>query len=99
MTIQDEISHDGLNLEEVKNKPVSAEIIINKHLINCDVFYEGGNSHIENCRFDNCKFSFKGKAASTIEYLSSLYNNMGGDGKEEVEKIFHAIRKGNFKYD
>ncbi len=46
------------------------------------------------CEVNNCEFSFAGPAASTIQTMSTIYNNIGEQGKNLIEGTFENIRNG-----
>lgn len=72
-------------------------------------FHEYETCKFENCRFVvlgygafalnqcevvNCEFTFAGPAASTIQTMSTIYNNVGDQGKALIEATFESIRSG-----
>jgi hypothetical protein len=40
----------------------------------------------------NCEFTFAGPAASTIQTMSTIYQNLGEQGKQLIEGTFDQIR-------
>ena len=49
---------------------------------------------LADCSFENCEFTFSGKAAYTLAFLSGMH---GGGFSAIVEKTFQGIRDGVFK--
>ena len=47
---------------------------------------------LNQCEVVNCEFTFAGPAASTIQTLSTIYHEMGEQGKNLIEGTFEQIR-------
>lgn len=47
---------------------------------------------LNNCEVTACEFSFAGPAASTIQTMHMIYNNLGDQGKALIEGTFSSIR-------
>lgn len=60
----------------------------------CELDYGGGIPPVlSGCSFDNCSFSFSGKAAYTLAFLSGMH---GGGFSTVVEQTFQGIRDGAY---
>jgi hypothetical protein len=46
--------------------------MINCHLVDCDLFYSGGDFELLNVRFDNCRWHFRGQALKTIQLQQAI---------------------------
>jgi hypothetical protein len=46
--------------------------IINCTLIDCDLFYRGGDFELPNVRFENCRWHFGGQALKTIQLQQTI---------------------------
>ncbi len=44
------------------------------------------------CEVVNCEFTFAGPAASTIQTMTTIYHNIGDQGKQLIEGTFESIR-------
>lgn len=79
-----------------RNKSLSLD---GKHFENCTfdrctLDYGGGLPPVlAGCVFENCSFSFSGKAAYTLAFLSGMH---GGGFSAIVEQTFQSIRDGAF---
>ena len=72
--LQDEVLTDKTFLLDGKN-------LINCRIINCTVFYEGGDWGWTNTSFENCRFNFAGAAQRTamlMNFLQSTGSVQGG---------------------
>lgn len=49
---------------------------------------------LNQCEVVDCEFTFAGPAASTIQTMSMIYNNVGEQGKALIEGTFENIRNG-----
>lgn len=47
-------------------------VFIECQLTNCDLFFSGGDTEWVNCKFDNCRFHWRGAAKSTIALLQNI---------------------------
>ena len=47
---------------------------------------------LNQCEVVNCEFTFAGPAASTIQTMSTIYHNIGEQGKQLIEGTFETIR-------
>jgi hypothetical protein len=45
---------------------------INCVLIDCDLFYSGGDVEMINTRFENCRWHFRGAALKTVQTLQQF---------------------------
>lgn len=62
--------------------------------VNCELEYSGtGPVLMDKCHFENPKFVFTGPAQNTMQFLRTLYNGLGQEGKDIVEGTFRNIRK------
>ncbi len=84
-----------------KNNFVNEEIILDFHeyesciFTNCQFVVLGyGAFALNHCEVVNCEFTFAGPAASTIQTMSTIYNNIGEQGKVLIESTFESIRNG-----
>jgi hypothetical protein len=60
----------------------------------CELDYGGGVPPVlSGCSFENCSFSFSGKAAYTLAFLSGMH---GGGFGAMVEQTFQGIRDGAY---
>ncbi|HEV2901426.1 MAG TPA: hypothetical protein VGX71_27020 [Pseudaminobacter sp.] len=60
----------------------------------CELDYGGGIPPVlSGCSFENCSFSFSGKAAYTLAFLSGMH---GGGFGAMVEQTFQGIRDGAY---
>ncbi|MFP4036287.1 MAG: hypothetical protein ACLFUE_02070 [Desulfobacteraceae bacterium] len=62
--------------------------------VDCDLRY-GGSAPVsfDNCRFDNCGWSFVDAASNTLYFMASLYHGLGQGGRDLIEQLFESIRK------
>ncbi len=84
-----------------KNTFTDEEVILDFHeyegctFTNCRFVVLGyGAFAMNQCEVTNCEFSFAGPAASTIQTMSTIYNNIGEQGKKLIEGTFESIRNG-----
>ncbi len=62
--------------------------------IGCDLQYGGaGSVAFNNCRFDNCRWSFVDAASNTLRFMGSLYHGLGQGGRDLMEDLFNSIRR------
>jgi hypothetical protein len=45
---------------------------INCQLKDCDLFYSGGDFDFQECRFESCRFHWRGHAKNTVSLLQSI---------------------------
>ena len=45
---------------------------VNCKLIDCDLFYSGGDSDWIDCRFESCRFHWRGPAKNTVILLQAM---------------------------
>ena len=83
------------------NKFTSEEVVLDFHeynsceFTNCRFVILGyGAFALNQCEVVNCEFTFAGPAASTIQTMSTIYNNIGEQGKALIEGTFETIRNG-----
>jgi hypothetical protein len=58
--------------------------------INCNLIFTGlAPIQFDTCKLENCRWSFAGPAANTLNFLKQSY---AGGNKEMVETIFREIR-------
>ena len=50
---------------------------------------------LNKCEVTNREFTFAGPAASTIQTMTTIYHNIGEQGKELIEGTFDQIRNAN----
>jgi hypothetical protein len=63
------------------------------HFTNCRFVVLGyGPFALNQCEVTNCEFTFAGPAASTIQTMSTIYHNIGEQGKQLIEGTFEQIR-------
>lgn len=84
-----------------KNQFTNEEVVLDFHeyegctFTNCRFVVLGyGAFALNQCEVTNCEFTFAGPAASTIQTMSTIYNNIGEQGKALIEGTFDTIRKG-----
>lgn len=92
------------HLEPMKitnNNFSNEEIVLDFHeyescsFTNCRFVVLGyGAFALNQCEVVNSEFTFAGPAASTIQTMSTIYNNIGEQGKALVEATFESIRNG-----
>jgi hypothetical protein len=63
--------HNNETLERLALR-LEEHVFINCKLIECRLFYDGGPFEWTNASFQNCQFSFRGPAMTTIQALQSL---------------------------
>ena len=62
---------------------------------NCEFLYGAVEAvTLENCIFENIKWTFTDSAALTIGLMTAIYHSSGGGGKELIEATFENIRRG-----
>lgn len=83
------------------NQFTEEEIILDFHeYVNCAftrcrfVVLGYGPFSLNECEVVNCEFTFAGPAASTIQTMSTIYNDVGEQGKALIEATFDNIRNG-----
>jgi hypothetical protein len=60
---------------------------------NCKFVVLGyGPFALNQCEVVNCEFHFAGPAASTIQTMTTIYHNIGEQGKQLIEGTFESIR-------
>lgn len=86
----------------IKNHFANEEVVLDFHeyedctFSNCRFVILGyGAFALNQCEVTNCEFTFAGPAASTIQTMSTIYNNIGEQGKSLIEGTFESIRNGN----
>jgi hypothetical protein len=52
---------------------------------------------LNQCEVTECEFTFAGPAFSTIQTMTSIYHNLGEQGKKLVEGAFEQIRNSSTK--
>ncbi len=84
-----------------KNNFTNEEVVLDFHeyegctFTNCRFVVLGyGAFALNQCEVVNCEFTFAGPAASTIQTMSTIYNNIGEQGKALIEGTFETIRGG-----
>lgn len=82
-----------------KNTFENEEVILDFHeydtckFNNCRFVVLGyGAFVLTDCEITDCSFSLAGPAFSTIQTLSTIYHNMGEQGKALIEGTFESIR-------
>jgi hypothetical protein len=82
-----------------KNKFANEEVVLDFHeyesceFTNCRFVVLGyGPFALNQCEVTNCEFTFAGPAASTIQTMSTIYQNLGEQGKQLIEGTFDQIR-------
>ena len=77
----------------------SEEVILDFHeydsceFKNCKFVVLGyGPFILSECEVVNCEFHFAGPAASTIQTMTTIYHNIGDQGKQLIEATFESIR-------
>jgi hypothetical protein len=62
------------NNETIKNANYVLEehIFNNCKLVNCRLFYSGGSFELGNTTFENCAWTFQGRARDTMTLLTTL---------------------------
>lgn len=48
---------------------------------------------LNTCEFHNCQWTFSGAAKRTLNFMNSLYNDFGEEGKKIIESTFENMRK------
>ena len=63
------------------------------HFTNCRFVVLGyGPFSLNSCEVTNCEFTFAGPAASTIQTMTTIYHDIGEQGKALIEGTFESIR-------
>lgn len=63
------------------------------HFTNCQFVVLGyGPFALNSCEVTDCQFSFAGPAASVIQTMTTIYHNIGDQGKALIEGTFESIR-------
>lgn len=82
-----------------KNQFSNEEVVLDFHeyeactFTNCRFVVLGyGAFALNQCEVVNCEFTFAGPAASTIQTMSTIYHNIGEQGKQLIEGTFETIR-------
>ena len=82
-----------------KNTFTNEEVVLDFHeyeacnFTNCRFVVLGyGPFSLNQCEVTNCEFTFAGPAASTIQTMSTIYHNIGEQGKQLIEGTFEQIR-------
>jgi hypothetical protein len=82
-----------------KNNFLNEEVILDFHAFegcqftNCRFVVLGyGAFSLNSCEVTNCEFMFAGPAASVIQTMSTIYHNIGEQGKNLIEGTFNQIR-------
>ena len=85
-----------------KNKFANEEVVLDFHeyetceFTNCRFVVLGyGAFALNKCEVKNCEFSFAGPAASVIQTMATIYNNLGEQGQKLIEGTFDSIRTGS----
>jgi hypothetical protein len=89
-----------INLMKIsKNTFTNEEVVLDFHeydsctFTNCRFVVLGyGAFTLNQCEVVNCEFTFAGPAASTIQTMSTIYHNIGEQGKLLIEGTFDQIR-------
>ena len=81
------------------NNFTSEEVILDFHeyescqFTNCRFVVLGyGPFSLNQCEVVNCEFTFAGPAASVIQTMTTIYHNIGDQGKALIEGTFDSIR-------
>jgi hypothetical protein len=82
-----------------KTNFANEEVVLDFHeyeacqFTNCRFVVLGyGAFALNQCEVTNCEFTFAGPAASTIQTMSTIYHNIGEQGKQLIEGTFEQIR-------
>lgn len=82
-----------------KNNFTNEEVVLDFHeyeacqFTNCRFVVLGyGPFSLNQCEVTNCEFTFAGPAASTIQTMTTIYHNIGEQGKKLIEGTFDQIR-------
>jgi hypothetical protein len=82
-----------------KNTFTNEEVVLDFHeyeaceFNNCRFVVLGyGPFALNQCEVTNCEFTFAGPAASTIQTMTTIYHNIGEQGKALIEGTFESIR-------
>ncbi|NJR43121.1 MAG: hypothetical protein HC767_11180 [Akkermansiaceae bacterium] len=82
-----------------KHNFTNEEVILDFHeyesceFKNCKFVVLGyGPFALNQCEVVNCEFHFAGPAASTIQTMTTIYHNIGEQGKNLIEATFESIR-------
>jgi len=60
----------------------------------CVIVYTGTSGiNLVGCKFYNCQWRLDGAASNTMQFLRSMYKDMGDFGKQMVEATFENIKK------
>lgn len=84
------ISNNHFNNEEVV---LDFHTYESCHFTNCRFVVLGyGPFALNSCEVTDCQFSFAGPAASVIQTMTTIYHNIGEQGKALIEGTFDSIR-------
>jgi hypothetical protein len=64
-------THENVTLKK-QSFVVEECCFINCVLIECHLFYSGGDSDLANCRLESCHWHFRGAAQKTIQLQQSI---------------------------
>lgn len=81
--------------KKISNKKINLD---GNTFTDCDIsksvlVYKGGVLPImQECRINDCQWSFAGEAANTLQFMASMYSGMGAGGKDLVDHTISNIR-------
>ncbi len=62
---------------------------------NCTIVYAGtGPISLVGCTFNNCQWVFAGNALNTLNFMQTMYHQMGDFGKTMIEETCTNIKRG-----
>jgi hypothetical protein len=83
--------------EEFSNRDIHIDFnnFTNCKFIECNLIYHGyGPVGMEGCSFTNVRWTFADAAASTLNFMKSLYVGAGEGGRKLIEQTFNNIKSG-----
>lgn len=92
-TVPNMLRVEGKNFNKL-NISVDYKNFVKCKFTDCVLVYHGSEAvNIQNCTFNNVKWSFAGYAANTIEFMRAMYKDTGTGGHFAIEEVFESIKK------
>ncbi|MXP48882.1 hypothetical protein FD733_03805 [Pantoea sp. Eser] len=87
-------------IKSIKSTFEKTTVILDNHYYeectfkDCIIVYAGTSEiNLVGCKFFDCQWRLDGAASNTIQFLRSMYKDMGEFGKQTVEAKFENIKK------
>ncbi len=89
-------------IEEIRDKKFSVSSIRldGKRFLKCEfdesnMVYSGRSPvNLEHCKLHGVRLTLDGPAASTLNFLATIYHDMDEEGKKHLDAVFEDIRQG-----